>query len=578
MVLAGRYRLERGVGVGPDSAVWAATHLPSGRPVAVRRLDPIPELPRPEVLHLLAEVRSVCALDHPNVARCHEVLGAGAGEEQEAPAIVSELAGGETLAHKLSRAPMLGLEETASILLPVVSAIGTAHARGIVHGRLSSARLFVPISGAAPTPVKVVDFGLEKWAAAVRAVPPSVRAGSPVGRRLSPYAPPEQQLAARSVDHRADIWSLGLIVYECLSGLRAAELLPSGAGLPEAPAAIAAIEERVASLPRALADIIGHLLVSDPEHRAQNLIELHHALREVAGVDSPGFGWPGSERRITGLTQRPLPVAPRPPEPPAPEAPAQTPASAYANRWRSVALAAMAVAAAELVALVWLTGRGARPSGPDQADAPRAEARALEASPPRAPASVADFESGDEPSPLAGFGPWVAFSLHPPGRALELTHGPGDRSEGALGVPFLLEHALAVGQALPAAGVRARALSGVIDLSGSRRLELAYRLTPLPAPGRECTGPAELVVFVTCRPAAGRPPVELVHRLPASPEWARAVLPLEELAEQRAAPAAAGPQQCLQAAESIGVRAGVAARVDGGCDSGTLWLDDLGLR
>src|SRR5688572_15609315 len=138
-MLAGRYRLDAALGTSNPASVWAATHLPSGRKVAIRRLPTASGLPPQALAPLVAELHDAVVVDHPNVARVYEVIEGVA----EAPLVVSELLRGETLAQLLAQRPLLSAREVASLLLPVVSAIGTAHARGVVHGRLSASSVFV---------------------------------------------------------------------------------------------------------------------------------------------------------------------------------------------------------------------------------------------------------------------------------------------------------------------------------------------------------------------------------------------------------------------------------------------------
>jgi len=318
LTLGGRYRLDALLGTDPVTGVWAATHVPSGRRVAVRCLPAAPDLGPAEVARVAAEVRAVSSLQHPSVAPTYDVVLGVA----EAPVVVSAMLAGETLAELLTKSPMLSLQQTASLLLPVVSAVGTAHARGIVHGKLSTSSIFIVERGDVPR-VQVLDFGVAQWTAALRLAPSSVRSGAPV-RRGSEYEPPEEIVPGRNIDHRADIWAIGVILYECLTGQRPAEFVPTDQAFLDATAALVPVERHVAGLPRVLSDAIADLVVIDPEHRSQNLIELFNVLGPLAGEPSPSFGWPGSERRISGLTQG-IPLLPRPESKPPPAAVAGAP-------------------------------------------------------------------------------------------------------------------------------------------------------------------------------------------------------------------------------------------------------------
>jgi protein kinase-like protein len=567
LTLLGRYRLDSPLGTSSRAVVWSGTHLPTGRRVAIRRLPPQPDLLPGQATRVLAEVRSAATVEHPNVAQCYEVLD----EHADGACVVTELLRGETLAQKLSRNPMLSLHETASLLLPVVSALGTAHARGVVHGLLSASSVFVWAGTGPVQPVKVLDFGLAKWLAAADAAPASTRAPALALQRMNEYAAPELTLAGRSIDHRADVWALGMLLYECLSGLRPLEFAPSEADYAAGTAAFLPIEQRVPGVPRALADLIAHLLVTDPEYRAQNLIELFHALSPLAEQPSPSFGWPGSERRITALTQRALPVT-LPPEPVAPASARPARAS-----YRGLALGATSVAVLELVALLWLgqrVRRGEPRMLPGPVEPARAEALPLRASAPDGLAMLDNFDEDWRPLDPS-FGAWQAFSVNPAGRALDLKQGPGYQGSHSLEVSFLLEP-VAGAKALPGAGVRSSALRGSVDLSRYRQVVFAHRQQSMQTPGLECETPSELVVFMTCRLPGHDESWAFEQRVPASQAWALAALGLADFkaAEGRESPPLS--EACLSAVDSFGFRADASRQIEtGGCDSGTLWVDEI---
>ncbi|HTV20065.1 MAG TPA: serine/threonine-protein kinase [Polyangiaceae bacterium] len=607
LTLSGRFRLDAALGANSNPRVWAATHLPTGRRVAIRRLETPAALPPRGLGALVSELRSAAAIEHPNVTEVYEVVEG----LDDSPLMISELLRGETLERKLSQHPMLSLRETASLLLPVVSAVGTAHARGIVHGGLSASSVFLWGGGGAVPAVKVLDFGLAKWMAAVEQAPASSRAGAPPSRRVSEYEPPELNLPGRAIDHRADIWALGIILYECLSGQRPRDFVPRDPDLA-ASAAFMPIDQRAPAVPRAVSDIIAHLLVSDPDHRAQNLIELFHALSPLAERPSPNFGWPGSERRISGLTQRLI----------APEriaAAAPTPASDAASRvnWRTLALAATGLAGVELAAIAWLLLRSPAVPAPAEsivalnaapASAPMASAEphhpsesAIVSAQPQGPGTSSraaqtsefatttisdrpplmdDFEDGNA-APLAEeFGNWQSFTINPGGRALPLRLGPGYASRGSVEMEWMLDELLDGKAGRSGAGLRSTARAGVIDLSRRSRLTFAHRYAPVNTPGLECKGAKEFVVFVTCR-ALGEGFVPQFERtLPVSDVWTIASVELLGLTEAtRGGSSPTNLSACLAATDSFGFRADASSDADtGGCDSGKLWFDDIGFQ
>jgi serine/threonine protein kinase len=586
LTLAGRYRLDAALGASSSPRVWAATHLPTGRRVAIRRLPPPEDLPQRAAMQLLGEVRAAASVQHPNVTELYEVLEG----VDDGPLLVSELLRGETLEQKLSLHPMLSIRETASLMLPVVSAVGTAHARGIVHGDLAPSSVYLWTGNGAVPPVKVLDFGVARWTAGVRVAPVSVRAGAVPVRPSSDYAPPEQALPERSIDHRADIWALGCLLYECLSGLRPREFVPREA---EAPALVVPIEQRAPGVPRGLADIIAHLLVSDPDHRAQNLIELFNALSPLADRPSPAFGWPGSERRVSGLTQRASIYPDWAASSPAAASPstvspviqsALDPEPPWGISWRALALGASAVAATELLALAWLLvrapdkeARAAPAVSASSAQEQRLSLRGTSA-PPRQ-VLFDDFEDGNGAPLVPGFDNWQAFTVNPAGRSLELKLGPGHQSRGSVEMSWLLDH-VETNLGPAGAGLRSAVREGVVDLSRYASTSFAHRYAPMVTPGLECRGASAFVLFATCRSLGQERAPIFELSIPVSLEWSTTTIDLYDLREVGGPLAhATNLKACLSAIDSFGFRADATdAAETGSCDSGTLWLDDISFR
>jgi hypothetical protein len=564
----------------------------------VRQLPPAPELTRPEQTRAVAEVRAACTVEHPSVVTVYDIVEGVA----EAPVLVTELLRGESLAQKLSHTPMLSLQETATLLVPVLSALGTAHARGVVHGQVTASSIFIGASAGALS-IKVLDFGIAKWLAAGHPAPTSVRAGMPPVRS-SEYAAPEQSLPVRTVDHRADIWSIGVILYECLSGLRPREFVPleatDAAGVPTA---VVPLGERVQGIPVGLAELIADALVSDPEHRAQNLIELFNVLNPIAEQRSPTFGWPGSERRITGLTQN-LVVPSAPPAPPPPAVVHAAPvvpevaAVRESSGWRLFAFGMSVVAAIELLSLIWLGGRlrrteaqlgqlaraGAITAAPvpvetTPVETAQARALSLRTVPGGAlGAMLDDFEDHDANPLVAGFGAWEPFSI-PAGRALPLKFAGGKDGNGNVEMSYLLEHIERSSDGRLAAGLRSVSTDKVINLARYSRMTFAHHHAPMNTPGLSCNTPTSFVVFVTCRPLAVDHTPQFELPLPVAEDWADASVELADLTEVGPITQATNLKACLGSVDSLGFRADVldAASTDG-CDSGTLWIDDVGFR
>ena len=209
-LLGGKYRLSHPIGYGGMGAVWAALNESTSREVAVKLLiEGDPSL-RPR---LLREARSCGALKHPNVIDIYDVAQMASGE----PFLVMELLSGETLAQLLKRRRRLDTHEAARIARDVARALAAAHTIGIVHRDLKPPNIFLHSpDGEEPAIVKVLDFGVAKNVA----LDDGLRTG--LGELVgSPaYMSPEQARADGDLDHRTDIWSLGVVLFQMVTGVR----------------------------------------------------------------------------------------------------------------------------------------------------------------------------------------------------------------------------------------------------------------------------------------------------------------------------------------------------------------------
>ena len=289
-LIAGRYRLEHPLGEGGMGTVWAATHTVTRRSVAMKFLKDSMRHRKDLRERFLREAAAASALKHPNVVEIIDVFDFAEGS----PVMVMELLRGETLGAKLLRDERLSMEETAALLLPVVSAVGEAHALGIVHRDLKPDNLFL-LEGTGEPRVKVLDFGIAKLSAErylqEGPSPLLTESGSMLGTPC--YMAPEQASGESPVDHRADIWSLGVILYECLSGVRPIE----GENLPQVvarlmSAGIMPLERIAPELPAEVTGLVKQMLTRDVGRRPASLVEVSRTLGRFTNVRAPEFAAP----------------------------------------------------------------------------------------------------------------------------------------------------------------------------------------------------------------------------------------------------------------------------------------------
>lgn len=286
VVISDRYRLTRLLGEGGMGAVWEATHNLTRKSVALKFLKAAPENAQAR-RRFLREARAASAVQHPNVVEIHDII-----EHEGMPVMVMDLLIGEALAQKLARDQRIPLRELAEIMLPVVSAIGTAHASGVVHRDIKPDNVFLEKLPTGEIKTMVLDFGIAKLnktpddAAATAAL---TRTGAVMGTPY--YMAPEQVFGEKDVDHRADVWSVGVMIYECLTGTKPVDgdnvgqmfkTIVTGNMMP--------LEKRAPDLPADIAAVIGRMLVVDRDKRAPDLRELYETLKRYGSVNAVSFG------------------------------------------------------------------------------------------------------------------------------------------------------------------------------------------------------------------------------------------------------------------------------------------------
>ncbi len=270
-VLDGRYHLEDSLGEGGMGRVYEATDQQLGRRVAIKLIRE--ELTDPATRErFMREARAAAALTHPNACRLYEV-----GEHEGQPFLVMELLHGESLSGRLARGH-LPVEEAAALILPLLSALSALHHAGLIHRDLKPSNVFLTPDG-----VKLLDFGLARYMRSETALTaPTLTAHGAVTGTLRYMAP--EQVTGDPVDERTDIFALGVMLYETLTGRIPFDATTNvdwlNAVLKQDPAPLGGAELR------SLEPIVGRALQRRPDDRYQSVDEMSLALQEAFGDSS----------------------------------------------------------------------------------------------------------------------------------------------------------------------------------------------------------------------------------------------------------------------------------------------------
>jgi serine/threonine protein kinase len=211
-IVAGKYRLDAIVGEGGMGSVWSATHTGLGQAVAIKFISK-EFVTSPEALRRFdAEAKAAAQLRSRHVVQVYD----NGTLEDGTPYIAMELLRGESVYARVHRAGPVPLQEAVEILWQCCKALGRAHAAGIVHRDIKPDNIFLSQSQDDDAPVaKVLDFGIAKFAASPNDHG-ATRTGAVLGTPL--YMSPEQARGLKTIDHRTDLYSLGLVAYTMLTG------------------------------------------------------------------------------------------------------------------------------------------------------------------------------------------------------------------------------------------------------------------------------------------------------------------------------------------------------------------------
>jgi serine/threonine protein kinase len=295
-VIAQRYELEQLLGEGGMGSVWSARHLLTHKRVAIKFLK---EPAQPELVRrFVREARAASAVRHPNVIGIHDVVMLDDG----LPAMVMDLLEGESLGTRLARDGRIAVHALASIMVPVLSAVGAAHALGIVHRDLKPDNIFLARRDEDRIEPVVLDFGICKLSSS-DAMPIEASTLTVTGSLMGTpyYMAPEQVFGERDVDARVDVWALGIILYECTTGTRPVEGENVGQLLKRIlSGAIRPIQEVAPHLPPEFANVVNRMLIQDRAKRTPDLREPFETLRAMTDVGAQSFGAAATVRLASG--------------------------------------------------------------------------------------------------------------------------------------------------------------------------------------------------------------------------------------------------------------------------------------
>lgn len=271
-ILLGKYRVDSVIGRGAMGIVIAATNIGLNQKVAIKFMLPGKGTNPERHERFMREARIAARLTNQHIAR---VLDVGTLEESAAPYLVMEFLRGKDLEGVLEERGVLPFAEAVSYVLQVCEAVAEAHKAGIVHRDLKPANLFLTKLADGSACVKVLDFGVSKLTetGGAELTHESAVMGSPL------YMPPEQMQASRDVDARADVWSLGIVLYQLVAGIT-----PFHAeGLPQVCTRVFMGEPTPLTkfrpdAPAGLEAVLLRCFEKDRDQRWQNLAELAAAL------------------------------------------------------------------------------------------------------------------------------------------------------------------------------------------------------------------------------------------------------------------------------------------------------------
>jgi serine/threonine-protein kinase len=289
-IIADKYRLGRRVGAGGMGVVYEAVNTWTERRVALKLLHPWFSSDPETVQRFHYEARNASRITHPNIV---DVFDLGQDATDQSLYMVQELLTGQTLRQYCAEHPRLSVAEVAEILRPIMEALAAAHEMGIVHRDVKPENIILSTDRTGQRVPKLIDFGVSKLTEG--GLPSLLQTGRAVGTPL--YMSPEQLHADKLIDGRTDVWAMGVVLFEVLSGQRPFEA--------ESHAAVAvriltgdapSLAELAPPVPPPVAAVVARALARDREARWPSMRAMIDAFAAAIGA-TPDGGAPATRVR-----------------------------------------------------------------------------------------------------------------------------------------------------------------------------------------------------------------------------------------------------------------------------------------
>ena len=305
VIVAGKYVLDGQLAEGGMGSVWSANHVDLQIPLAIKFMGPEVASSEEGRTRFEREAKAAAFLQSPHVVNVQDY-----GVDDGLAYIAMELLVGEDLSDRLYKVGRLSLEDTLEILKQAAKALRRAQDLGIVHRDLKPENLFLAKVDDGEEVLKILDFGIAKETGPTLLASKASNTGQIIG---SPqYMSPEAVRGVKDIDHRSDLWSLAVIVFQCVTGKLPfeSEVVGDVMGMILADP-LPKATDIAPDLPPEIDEFFDRALCRDRTKRFQSAREMAEAFADVLGAPVSGFSIPGSGQKMPPMfTPSPGEVAP----------------------------------------------------------------------------------------------------------------------------------------------------------------------------------------------------------------------------------------------------------------------------